>query len=209
MGKIIGIDLGTTNSCVAVLEGGEPVVIPNSEGSRTTPSVIGFAKDGERLVGQVAKHQAVANPDRTVISIKREMGSDYKFTVDGKSYSPQELSAMILTKLKTDAESYLGQKVTEAVITVPAYFTDAQRQATKDAGRIAGLDVKRIIKNPPRRLLLTDSTRVRTRTRKYSSTTSAAARSIFRFSRSATVCSRFSLPRVTTVSAATTSTSAS
>ncbi len=148
MGKIIGIDLGTTNSCVAVLEGGEPVVIPNSEGSRTTPSVIGFAKDGERLVGQVAKHQAVANPDRTVISIKREMGSDYKFTVDGKSYSPQELSAMILTKLKTDAESYLGQKVTEAVITVPAYFTDAQRQATKDAGRIAGLDVKRIINEP-------------------------------------------------------------
>ncbi len=148
MGKIIGIDLGTTNSCVAVLEGGEPVVIPNSEGARTTPSVIGFAKDGERLVGQVAKHQAVANPDRTVISIKREMGTDHKVTIDGKQYSPQELSAMILSKLKADAESYLGTKVTEAVITVPAYFTDAQRQATKDAGRIAGLDVKRIINEP-------------------------------------------------------------
>lgn len=148
MGKIIGIDLGTTNSCVAVLEGGEPVVIPNSEGSRTTPSVIGFAKDGERLVGQVAKHQAVANPDRTVISIKREMGTDYKVKIDDKQYSPQELSAMILSKLKADAESYLGTKVTEAVITVPAYFTDSQRQATKDAGRIAGLDVKRIINEP-------------------------------------------------------------
>ena len=148
MGKIIGIDLGTTNSCVAVLEGGEPVVIPNSEGSRTTPSVIGFAKDGERLVGQVAKHQAVANPDRTVISIKREMGTDHKVKIDDKQYSPQELSAMILSKLKADAESYLGDKVTEAVITVPAYFTDAQRQATKDAGRIAGLDVKRIINEP-------------------------------------------------------------
>ena len=148
MGKIIGIDLGTTNSCVAVLEGGEPVVIPNSEGARTTPSVIGFAKDGERLVGQVAKHQAVANPDRTVISIKREMGTDNKVNIDGKQYSPQELSAMILSKLKADAESYLGTKVTEAVITVPAYFTDAQRQATKDAGRIAGLDVKRIINEP-------------------------------------------------------------
>lgn len=148
MGKIIGIDLGTTNSCVAVLEGGEPVVIPNSEGARTTPSVIGFAKDGERLVGQVAKHQAVANPDRTVISIKREMGSAHKESIDGKEYSPQELSAMILSKLKADAENYLGSKVTEAVITVPAYFTDSQRQATKDAGRIAGLDVKRIINEP-------------------------------------------------------------
>lgn len=148
MGKIIGIDLGTTNSCVAVLEGGEPVVIPNSEGARTTPSVIGFAKDGERLVGQVAKHQAVANPDRTVISIKREMGTDHKVTIDGKQYSPQELSAMILSKLKADAESYLGTKVTEAVITVPAYFTDAQRQATKDAGKIAGLEVLRIINEP-------------------------------------------------------------
>jgi len=148
MGKIIGIDLGTTNSCVAVLEGGEPVVIPNSEGARTTPSVVGFAKDGERLVGQVAKHQAVANPDRTIISIKRDMGSNRKINIDGKDFSPQEISAMILTKLKNDAESYLGEKVTEAVITVPAYFTDSQRQATKDAGRIAGLDVKRIINEP-------------------------------------------------------------
>ncbi|MBQ7224133.1 MAG: molecular chaperone DnaK [Clostridia bacterium] len=148
MGKIIGIDLGTTNSCVAVLEGGEPVVIPNSEGARTTPSVIGFAKDGERLVGQVAKHQAVANPDRTVISIKRDMGTDRKVKIDDKQFSPQELSAMILSKLKSDAESYLGSKVTEAVITVPAYFTDSQRQATKDAGRIAGLEVKRIINEP-------------------------------------------------------------
>jgi len=148
MGKIIGIDLGTTNSCVAVLEGGEPVVIPNSEGARTTPSVVGFAKDGERLVGQVAKHQAVANPDRTIISIKRDMGSNRKINIDGKDFSPQEISAMILTKLKNDAESYLGEKVTEAVITVPAYFTDSQRQATKDAGKIAGLDVKRIINEP-------------------------------------------------------------
>ena len=148
MSKIIGIDLGTTNSCVAVLEGGEPVVIPNSEGSRTTPSVVGFAKDGERLVGQVAKHQAVANPDKTVISIKRDMGTARKVKIDDKDYSPQEISAMILGKLKADAENYLGEKVTEAVITVPAYFTDAQRQATKDAGRIAGLDVKRIINEP-------------------------------------------------------------
>ena len=148
MSKIIGIDLGTTNSCVAVMEGGEPVVIANAEGARTTPSVVAFAKNGERLVGQVAKRQAVANPDRTVISIKREMGSDYKVHIDGKDYTPQEISAMILQKLKTDAEGYLGEKVTEAVITVPAYFSDAQRQATKDAGRIAGLDVKRIINEP-------------------------------------------------------------
>ncbi|MCL2062364.1 MAG: molecular chaperone DnaK [Firmicutes bacterium] len=148
MGKIIGIDLGTTNSCVSVLEGGEPIVIPNAEGSRTTPSVIGFAKDGERLVGQVAKRQAVANPDRTIISIKRDMGTDRKVKIDKKDYSPQELSAMILTKLKQDAEAYLGEKVTQAVVTVPAYFTDSQRQATKDAGRIAGLDVLRIINEP-------------------------------------------------------------
>ena len=133
MGKIIGIDLGTTNSCVAVLEGGDPVVIPNSEGSRTTPSVVGFSKDGERLVGQVAKRQAVANPERTVISIKRDMGSDRKIKIDDKTYSPQEISAMILTKLKQDAEAYIGEPVTQAVSTVPAYFTDAQRQATKDA----------------------------------------------------------------------------
>ena len=148
MGKIIGIDLGTTNSCVAVLEGGEPVVIANAEGSRTTPSVVAFAKTGERMVGQVAKRQAVTNPDRTISSIKREMGSNYKVTIDNKAYTPQEISAMILQKLKADAESYLGQTVTEAVITVPAYFTDAQRQATKDAGKIAGLDVKRIINEP-------------------------------------------------------------
>lgn len=148
MSKIIGIDLGTTNSCVAVMEGGEAVVIPNAEGNRTTPSVVGFSKTGERLVGQVAKRQAVSNPDKTVISIKRHMGSDYKVNIEGKSYSPQEISAMILQKLKADAEAYLGQTVTEAVITVPAYFTDAQRQATKDAGTIAGLEVKRIINEP-------------------------------------------------------------
>jgi len=148
MSKIIGIDLGTTNSCVAVMEGGEAVVIPNAEGNRTTPSIVAFSKDGERMVGQVAKRQAITNPDRTVISIKREMGSNYKVTIDGKSYTPQEISAMILQKLKADAEAYLGQTVSEAVITVPAYFTDAQRQATKDAGRIAGLDVKRIINEP-------------------------------------------------------------
>ena len=148
MSKIIGIDLGTTNSCVAVMEGSETVVIPNPEGNRTTPSVVGFTKTGERLIGQVAKRQAVTNPDRTIQSIKREMGSDYKVTVDDKQYTPQEISAMILAKLKADAEAYLGQPVTEAVITVPAYFTDSQRQATKDAGRIAGLDVKRIINEP-------------------------------------------------------------
>ncbi len=148
MSKIIGIDLGTTNSCVAVMEGGEAVVIANAEGNRTTPSVVAFSKDGERMVGQVAKRQAITNPDRTIISIKREMGSDYKVDIDGKKYTPQEISAMILQKLKSDAEAYLGQSVTEAVITVPAYFTDAQRQATKDAGKIAGLEVKRIINEP-------------------------------------------------------------
>ncbi len=148
MGKIIGIDLGTTNSCVAVLEGGEPVVIANAEGGRTTPSVVAFAKTGERMVGQVAKRQAVTNADRTVASIKRHMGEDYKITIDGKAYTPQEISAMTLAKLKADAEAYLGQPVTEAVITVPAYFSDAQRQATKDAGKIAGLEVKRIINEP-------------------------------------------------------------
>ena len=148
MAKVIGIDLGTTNSCVAVIEGGEPVVIANAEGARTTPSVVAFSKTGERMVGQVAKRQAITNPERTVSSIKRHMGSDYKVTIDDKSYTPQEISAMILQKLKGDAESYLGGKVTEAVITVPAYFTDSQRQATKDAGKIAGLDVKRIINEP-------------------------------------------------------------
>ncbi len=148
MSKIIGIDLGTTNSCVAVMEGGQPTVIANTEGSRTTPSVVAFTKDGERLIGQVAKRQAVTNPDRTVISIKREMGTTYKVNIDGKQYTPQDISAMILTKMKETAESYLGEKVTQAVITVPAYFNDSQRQATKDAGRIAGLEVLRIINEP-------------------------------------------------------------
>ena len=145
MAKVIGIDLGTTNSCVAVMEGGEAVVIPNPEGNRTTPSVVAFSKTGERLVGQVAKRQAVTNPDRTVQSIKREMGTNFKVSIDDKQYSPQEISAMILTKLKQDAEAYLGQPVEQVVITVPAYFSDAQRQATKDAGKIAGLEVLRII----------------------------------------------------------------
>jgi molecular chaperone DnaK len=148
MGKVIGIDLGTTNSCVAVLEGGEPVVIPNAEGKRTTPSIVAFTKDGERLVGETAKRQAITNPDRTVISIKRFMGTEHKVVIDGKEYTPQDISAMILQKLKADAEAYLGEKVTDAVITVPAYFTDSQRQATKDAGRIAGLNVRRIINEP-------------------------------------------------------------
>ena len=148
MGKVIGIDLGTTNSCVAVMEGGEAVVIPNSEGNRTTPSVVGLNNSGERLVGQVAKRQAITNPDNTVASIKRHMGSDYKATLGGKQYTPQEISAMILQKLKADAEAYIGETVTQAVITVPAYFSDSQRQATKDAGKIAGLDVMRIINEP-------------------------------------------------------------
>ena len=148
MGKIIGIDLGTTNSCVAVMEGGQPTVIANTEGARTTPSVVAFTKTGERLVGEPAKRQAVTNAERTISSIKREMGTDYRVTIDDKKYSPQEISAMILQKLKKDAEGYLGESVTEAVITVPAYFNDAQRQATKDAGKIAGLDVKRIINEP-------------------------------------------------------------
>ena len=148
MGKIIGIDLGTTNSCVSVMEGGEAVVIPNAEGDRTTPSVVAFTKNGERLVGQIAKRQAVTNPENTVISIKRDMGTNKKVTINGEEFTPQEISAMILQKLKTDAENYLGQKVTEAVITVPAYFSDSQRQATKDAGKIAGLNVLRIINEP-------------------------------------------------------------
>ena len=148
MAKVIGIDLGTTNSCVAVMEGGEAVVIPNAEGNRTTPSVVGFSKTGERLAGQVAKRQAVSNPDKTISSIKRHMGTDFKVKIDDKTYSPQEISAMVLQKLKTDAEAYLGQTVSQAVITVPAYFTDAQRQATKDAGSIAGLEVLRIINEP-------------------------------------------------------------
>ena len=148
MAKVIGIDLGTTNSCVAVIEGGEPVVIANAEGARTTPSVVAFSKTGERLVGQVAKRQAITNPDRTIVSIKRDMGSDRRINIDGKKYSPQEISAMILQKVKADAEAYLGEKVTQAVITVPAYFSDSQRQATKDAGKIAGLEVLRIINEP-------------------------------------------------------------
>ena len=148
MGKIIGIDLGTTNSCVAVMEGGQPVVIVNSDGARTTPSVVGFAKNGERLIGETAKRQAITNPDNTISSIKSHMGENYKVNIEGKAYSPQEISAMILQKLKADAEAYLGETVTEAVITVPAYFNDSQRQATKDAGKIAGLDVKRIINEP-------------------------------------------------------------
>ena len=148
MGKIIGIDLGTTNSCVAVFEGNEPIVIPNPEGARTTPSVIAFTTTGERLIGQVAKRQAITNPDRTIINIKREMGTSYKKEIDGKNYTPQEFSAMVLQKLKADAEAYLGSPVTQAVITVPAYFSDAQRQATKDAGKIAGLEVLRIINEP-------------------------------------------------------------
>ncbi|MHB1453959.1 MAG: Hsp70 family protein [Saccharofermentanales bacterium] len=148
MSKIIGIDLGTTNSCLSVMEGGEAVVIPSSEGGRTTPSVVAFSKDGERMVGQVAKRQAVTNHSRTISSIKWEMGSNFKLTIDSKSYTPQEISAMILQKLKADAENYLGEPVTDAVITVPAYFTDAQRQATKDAGKIAGLEVRRIINEP-------------------------------------------------------------
>ena len=148
MSKVIGIDLGTTNSCVAVMEGGEPTVIPNAEGARTTASVVAFTKNGERLVGQVAKRQAVTNHDRTISSIKRDMGTDRRVTIDGKSYSPQEISAMILSKLKADAEAYLGETVTQAVITVPAYFSDAQRQATKDAGKIAGLEVLRIVNEP-------------------------------------------------------------
>ena len=146
--KIIGIDLGTTNSCVAVMEGGKPVVIPNAEGQRTTPSVVAFTKNNERIVGEPAKRQAVTNADKTISSIKREMGTDYRVTIDDKKYSPQEISAMILQKLKADAEAYLGEKVTKAVITVPAYFNDAQRQATKDAGKIAGLEVERIINEP-------------------------------------------------------------
>ena len=148
MGKIIGIDLGTTNSCVAVMEGGEPVVIPNPEGSRTTPSVVAFSKTGERLIGQVAKRQSVTNPDRTIISIKRDMGTNKRIKIDNKEYTPQEISGMILQKLKADAEAYLGEPVTQAVITVPAYFSDSQRQATKDAGKIAGLEVLRIINEP-------------------------------------------------------------
>ena len=194
MSKIIGIDLGTTNSCVAVLEGGEPVVIPNAEGARTTPSVVAF-KDNERMVGQVAKRQAITNPDKTISSIKREMGSSYKKNIDGKDYTPQEISAMILQKLKHDAEAYLGETVTQAVITVPAYFSDSQRQATKDAGRIAGLEVLRIINEPT------------AATKRSWFTTWAAVPSMYPSWRSATACSKCWPPTATTGWAATTSTS--
>ena len=202
MGKIIGIDLGTTNSCVAVMEGGEPVVIANAEGSRTTPSVVAFSKTGERMVGQVAKRQAITNPDRTISSIKREMGTAHTVEIDGKKYTPQEISAIILQKLKADAEAYLGQPVTEAVITVPAYFTDAQRQATKDAGKIAGLEVKRII-NEPTAAALAYSIDKEDDQRLWF-TTSAAVPSMFRLLKWATAFKRFLPQPVTTDSAATT-----
>ena len=201
MAKVIGIDLGTTNSCVAVLEGGEPTVIANAEGMRTTPSVVGFKKDGERLVGETAKRQAVTNPDRTISSIKRHMGENYKVTIDGKDYTPQDISAMILTKLKNDAESYLGEKVTEAVITVPAYFSDAQKQATKDAGRIAGLDVTNLRQHP----LHTVSIKKKAPTR-FWYTTSAAVHSMYPSSNSATAYSKFLQQTVIHTSAAMTST---
>ena len=206
MSKVIGIDLGTTNSCVAVMEGGEAVVIPNAEGNRTTPSVVAFSKTGERMVGQVAKRQAITNPDRTISSIKREMGSDYKVNVDGKAYTPQEISAMILQKLKSDAEAYLGQTVSEAVITVPAYFTDAQRQATKDAGKIAGLDVKRIINEPTAAALAYGVDKEQSR-RSWSMTW-AAVPSTCPFWTLMTALSRFWPPQATTVWAAMTSMSA-
>ena len=193
MGKIIGIDLGTTNSCVAVMEGGQPVVIANTEGARTTPSVVAFTKTGERLVGEPAKRQAVTNAEKTISSIKREMGTDHKVDIDGKKYSPQEISAMILQKLKADAEGYLGEKVTEAVITVPAYFNDAQRQATKDAGKIAGLDVKRIINE---QLLHMDLTMKKNRRSWY--TTLAVVHLMYLLSRSVTALSKFFLQLVTT-----------
>ena len=189
MGKIIGIDLGTTNSCVAVMEGGQPVVIANTEGARTTPSVVAFTKTGERLVGEPAKRQAVTNAEKTISSIKREMGTDHKVDIDGKKYSPQEISAMILQKLKADAEGYLGEKVTEAVITVPAYFNDAQRQATKDAGKIAGLDVKRIINEP---------TAAMKKNRRSWYTTLAVVHLMYLLSRSVTALSKFFLQLVTT-----------
>lgn len=207
MSKIIGIDLGTTNSCVAVMEGGEPVVIANSEGARTTPSVVGFTKTGDRLVGQVAKRQAITNPENTVSSIKRQMGTDHKVTLNGKEYTPQQVSAMILQKLKADAEAYLGEPVTEAVITVPAYFNDSQRQATKDAGTIAGLNVKRIINEPTAASLAYGIDKEDDQ--KIMSTTWAAAPSMSPSSRWATASPKFWPPTATPIWAATTSTSAS
>ena len=193
MGKIIGIDLGTTNSCVAVMEGGQPTVIANTEGARTTPSVVAFTKTGERLVGEPAKRQAVTNAEKTISSIKREMGTDHKVDIDGKKYSPQEISAMILQKLKADAEGYLGEKVTEAVITVPAYFNDAQRQATKDAGKIAGLDVKRIINEQLLHMVLTMK-----KNRRSWYTTLVVVHLMYLLSRSVTALSKFFLQLVTT-----------
>ena len=196
MGKIIGIDLGTTNSCVAVMEGGKPVVIANTEGLRTTPSIVAFTKNGERLVGDPAKRQAVTNADKTISSIKRHMGTDYKVEIEGKKYSPQEISAMILQKLKADAENYLGEKVTEAVITVPAYFNDAQRQATKDAGKIAGLDVKRIINEPTAAAL---ATALITKTnRRLWYMTSVVVHSMCLLSKSVMALSKFLQQQVTT-----------
>ena len=203
MSKIIGIDLGTTNSCVAVMEGGEPVVIANSEGARTTPSVVGFTKTGDRLVGQVAKRQAITNPENTVASIKRFMGTDHKVTLNGKEYTPQQVSAMILQKLKADAEAYLGEPVTEAVITVPAYFNDSQRQATKDAGTIAGLNVKRIINEPTAASLAYGIDK------EEDQKIMAAAPSMCPSSRWATALPRFWLPMVIPIWAAMTSMSAS
>ena len=197
MGKIIGIDLGTTNSCVAVMEGGQPTVIANTEGSRTTPSVVAFTKTGERLVGEPAKRQAVTNAEKTISSIKREMGTDYRVTIDDKKYSPQEISAMILQKLKKDAEGYLGESVTEAVITVPAYFNDAQRQATKDAGKIAGLDVKRIINEPTAAALAYGLDNEKKRKSWFM--TLAVVHSMFPSSRSVMALSKFWQQLVTTV----------
>ena len=196
MGKIIGIDLGTTNSCVAVMEGGQPTVIANTEGARTTPSVVAFTKTGERLVGEPAKRQAVTNAERTISSIKREMGTDYKVTIEDKKYSPQEISAMILQKLKADAEGYLGEKVTEAVITVPAYFNDAQRQATKDAGKIAGLDVNVSSTSQQQQLLHMVLTMKKNRRSWYM--TLAVVHSTYLLSRSVTELSKYYLQPVTT-----------
>ena len=201
MGKIIGIDLGTTNSCVAVMEGGEPTVIANAEGARTTPSVVAFSKTGERMVGQVAKRQAITNPERTIISIKRKMGTAEKVKIDDKEYTPEMISAMILSKLKADAEAYLGEKVTEAVITVPAYFNDSQRQATKNAGTIAGLDVKRIVNEPTAAALAYGVDKEKEQ--KIMVYDLGEVRSMFRSLRSATAFSRFLPPTVTRISAAT------
>ena len=202
MAKTIGIDLGTTNSCVAVIEGGEPVVIPNAEGGRTTPSVVAFSKTGERMVGQVAKRQAITNPERTVVSIKREMGTNHKVNIDGKAYTPQEISAMILQKLKADAEAYLGDTVSAAVITVPAYFTDAQRQATKDAGKIAGLDVN--VLSTSQLLLLFLTALIKVKTKKLWFMTLAVVHLTFQLLKWATVFKKFWLPQVTTNLAVTT-----